>query len=215
MEPPQTENNDEKSNIDINEDLLNDDANQNDENLNENNPETNEIETETNPIQTEDNPLILPPITNININSSTENKEPSSLMNNNESPSNVIPLEEDHNNSEIDANDVIQSKYHTYTLEELRAELKEKNNSISQLYTEKDISKKELNTLIKKLNTLISDNIDILYNKEPNPQIMKKLQQTITLRTNELNYTKKLNQQYHNDNITIANRAKENYSTEK
>ena len=215
MEPPQTENNDEKSNIDINEDLLNDDANQNDENLNENNPETNEIETETNPIQTEDNPLILPPITNININPSTENKEPSSLMNNNESPSNVIPLEEDHNNSEIDANDVIQSKYHTYTLEELRAELKEKNNSISQLYTEKDISKKELNTLIKKLNTLISDNIDILYNKEPNPQIMKKLQQTITLRTNELNYTKKLNQQYHNDYITIANRAKENFSTEK
>ena len=69
MEPPQTENNDEKSNIDINEDLLNDDANQNDENLNENNPETNEIETETNPIQTEDNPLILPPITNINIKS--------------------------------------------------------------------------------------------------------------------------------------------------
>ena len=176
MEPPQTENNDDKSNIDINEDLLNEDANQNDENLNENNPETNEIEIETNPIQTEDNPLILPPITNININPSTENKDPSSLMNNNESPSNDFPPEEDHNHSEIDANDVIQSKYHTYTLDELRAELKEKNNSISQLYSEKDASKKELNTLIKKLNTLISDNIDILYNKEPNPQLLKKLQ---------------------------------------
>ena len=209
MEPPQSENNDDKDNIDINEDLLNEEPNQTEENVNENNPETNAIET--NPIQKEDN-LVLPPITNIE--TSQENKEPSSLVNNNESPTNDFPPEEN-NQSEIDTNDVIQSKYHSYTLEELRAELKEKNNSISQLYDEKGQSKKELNTLIKKLNSLISDNIDILYNKEPNPQLMKKLQQTINLRTNELNYTKKLNQQYQNDYITIANRAKDNFSTEK
>ena len=208
MEPPQTENNDNKENIDINEDLLSEDANQNEANLSENSPETNE--NEIHPTQNEDNPS-LPAI---NTELSQDNKVPSSLLNNNESPMNEFPPEE-HNQSEIDTNDIIQSKYHNYTLEELRAELKEKNTSISQLYDEKERSKKELNTLIKKLNSLISDNVDILYNKEPNLQLIKRLQQTVSLRINELSLSKKLNQQYQNDYITIANRAKENFSTEK
>lgn len=85
----------------------------------------------------------------------------------------------------------IFSKYENYNEEELRAEISSKNESLIKLNDEKEESKHQLNSLIKKLNELISSNADILYHKEPDPILIKQLERIVSIRQRDLEMAKK------------------------
>ena len=73
------------------------------------------------------------------------------------------------------------SKYENLSEEELRAAIKSKNEALIKLNDEKEQSKTELNTLIKKLNEIIASNADILYHKEPDPMVINQLERIVAI----------------------------------
>lgn len=109
----------------------------------------------------------------------------------------------------------IFSKYENYNEEELRAEISSKNESLIKLNDEKEESKHQLNSLIKKLNDLISSNADILYHKEPDPIVIKQLERIVSIRQRDLEMAKKTNQTFKTQCELISSRANGKLSTEK
>ena len=109
----------------------------------------------------------------------------------------------------------IFSKYENYNEEELRAEISSKNESLIKLNDEKEESKHQLNSLIKKLNELISSNADILYHKEPDPIVIKQLERIVSIRQRDLEMAKKTNQTFKTQCELISSRANGKLSTEK
>lgn len=118
-------------------------------------------------------------------------------------------------NPEINPNELFRTKLYSFTEEELRVTLNEKNQTVAQLFDEKEQAKTELNSLIIKLNTLISENANILYHREPDPEILKKLENTVTVRQSELNQAKQANEYYKENFNIISKKAKDKFSSKK
>ena len=66
-------------------------------------------------------------------------------------------------NNEEDIKDNIKGKYDDLSLEEIIEEVKKKNTNLIELNEEKEQNKIKLNSIVKELNELISDNQDYLY----------------------------------------------------
>ena len=78
------------------------------------------------------------------------------------------------------------SKYSNLSHEELLNEISKKNKILLQLNDEKDQAKSQLNELIKQLNDLISNNSEILYKKETDPEIIQQLEKILDIRKRDL-----------------------------
>ena len=107
------------------------------------------------------------------------------------------------------------SKYENLSEEELRAAIKSKNEALIKLNDEKEQSKTELNTLIKKLNEIIASNADILYHKEPDPIVINQLERIVAIRKRDLDMAKKTNQTFKAQCEMVSSKANGKLSTER
>ena len=107
------------------------------------------------------------------------------------------------------------SKYENLSEEELRAAIKSKNEALIKLNDEKEQSKTELNTLIKKLNEIIASNADILYHKEPDPMVINQLERIIAIRKRDLDMAKKTNQTFKAQCEMVSSKANGKLATER
>ena len=105
-----------------------------------------------------------------------------------------INEEADNLESIIDKNDLkIFSKYEDLNEEQLKKLLEEKNENILKINKQKEDSKTTLSNLLKKLNKTITDNTDILYKEQPDPEIIFYLEKEIESRKKELKLVKNMN----------------------
>ena len=144
----------------------------------------------------------------ININSQNEK---------NESLKNEI-LEKANSQKSIkleDKKNLNLNKYENYSIKELKEEIINKNNTLLKLNDEKEESKLKLNTIIKDLNTLISQNENYLYGKTPDLSSIKRLQQLYTVRKKDLENSKKINQTFKSQHQLFENRANNVLTPEK
>lgn len=102
------------------------------------------------------------------------------------------------------------NKYQNYTEEELLNLIKEKNESLIKLSDEKDITKKALNSIIKKLNNTISSNADILTKAEPDPDTIFDLENTLESKKKLLKVSKNLNQTTKSQYNSMMNKKADN-----
>ena len=107
------------------------------------------------------------------------------------------------------------SKYENLSEEELRAAIKSKNEALIKLNDEKEQSKTELNTLIKKLNEIIASNADILYHKEPDPMVINQLERIVAIRKRDLDMAKKTNQTFKAQCEMVSSKANGKLATER
>ena len=107
------------------------------------------------------------------------------------------------------------NKYENYSIKELKEEIINKNNTLLKLNDEKEESKLKLNTIIKDLNTLISQNENYLYGKTPDLSSIKRLQQLYTVRKKDLENSKKINQTFKSQHQLFENRANNVLTPEK
>ena len=101
----------------------------------------------------------------------------------------------------------IFSKYEDLSEEELLKLIKEKNEDLIKLSDEKDKRKNDLNKIIKKLNKAISNNADLLYKEETDPDTLIELQKIIESKKKALKISKSMNQTFKNQYNSIINRA--------
>ena len=156
-----------------------------------------------------------------NINKENENLENEININSqkkkNESLKNEI-LEKANSQKSIkleDKKNLNLNKYENYSIKELKEEIINKNNTLLKLNDEKEESKLKLNTIIKDLNTLISQNENYLYGKTPDLSSIKRLQQLYTVRKKDLENSKKINQTFKSQHQLFENRANNVLTPEK
>ncbi len=141
----------------------------------------------------------------ININSQNEKNESEIIEKANSQKS--VKLEDEKN--------LNLNKYENYSIKELKEEIINKNNTLLKLNDEKEESKLKLNTIIKDLNTLISQNENYLYGKTPDLSAIKQLQQLYTVRKKDLENSKKINQTFKSQHQLFENRANNVLTPEK
>ena len=74
-------------------------------------------------------------------------------------------------NTIVDKNDLkIFSKYEDLSEEQLRSLINEKNDTLIKLNSKKEESKEQLNSLLKEINQTITDNAEILYKENIDPE---------------------------------------------
>ena len=156
-----------------------------------------------------------------NINKENENLENEININSqnekNESLKNEI-LEKANSQKSVkleDKKNLNLNKYENYSIKELKEEIINKNNTLLKLNDEKEESKLKLNTIIKDLNTLISQNENYLYGKTPDLSSIKRLQQLYTVRKKDLENSKKINQTFKSQHQLFENRANNVLTPEK
>ena len=86
------------------------------------------------------------------------------------------------------------SKYEDLSEDQILNLIKEKNESIIKLSDQKDKTKKDLNKIIKKLNTAIANNADLLCKGESDPDIINELEKVIESKKKSLKISKNMNQ---------------------
>ena len=97
-------------------------------------------------------------------------------------------------NTIVDKNDLkIFSKYEDLSEEQLRSLINEKNDTLIKLSSKKDESKEQLSSLLKEINQTITDNADILYKENIDPETIEYLQNEIGIKKKELKYAKGIN----------------------
>ena len=97
-------------------------------------------------------------------------------------------------NTIVDKNDLkIFSKYEDLSEEQLRSLINEKNDTLIKLNSKKDESKEQLSSLLKEINQTITDNADILYKENIDPETIEYLQNEIGIKKKELKYAKGIN----------------------
>ena len=198
----------EDNNNEINE---NEQDNTNNINIEHNETENEKKNTEQNEYENYNN--------NENNDENNENNDENNdnLYNNN----NSNELKEESSHKELDdiitPNDlnIYSSKYSNLSEEELLNEISKKNKILLQLNDEKDQSKSQLNELIKKLNDLISNNSEVLYKKDCDPEIIQQLEKIIEIRKRELEISKKVNSTFKSQEKSIRNKANNVLNQEK
>ena len=105
-----------------------------------------------------------------------------------------INEEADNLESIIDKNNLkIFSKYEDLNEKQLKKLIEERNENILKINNQKENSKNTLSEILKKLNKIITDNTDILYKEQPDPEILFNLQKEIESRNKELKIVKNMN----------------------
>ena len=171
-----------------------------------------------------------------NENLDNENKENENIDNvnkENENLENEININSQNEKSESLKNEIVEkansqksikledkknlnlNKYDNYSIKELKEEIINKNNTLLKLNDEKEESKLKLNTIIKDLNTLISQNENYLYGKTPDLSSIKQLQKLYTVRKKDLENSKKINQTFKSQHQLFENRANNVLTPEK
>ena len=87
----------------------------------------------------------------------------------------------------------IFSKYEDLNMNQLEELLNEKNQNITDLNSQKEKAKNDLNSLLQKINKIITDNADLLYNNEINFELIENLKNELNNRKNELKKAKNIN----------------------
>ena len=94
----------------------------------------------------------------------------------------------------IDKNDIkVFSKYEDLNEDELQKLLEEKTQNIIKLNTQKEESKNNLTVLLNQINKTITDNYEILYKENPDPEIIFELHREIEFKKKEFNVSNKMN----------------------
>ena len=118
-------------------------------------------------------------------------------------------------NNEENLKEKIKGKYDDLSIEELIEETKKKNNNLIELNEEKEQNKIKLNSIVKELNELISDNQDYLYGKEQDLYSIEQLKKLLELRKKDLLVSKKANQTFKSQVELFSNKINNVLSPEK
>ena len=102
------------------------------------------------------------------------------------------------------------SKYEDLSEDQILNLIKEKNESLIKLSDQKDKTKKELNKIIKKLNTAIANNADLLCKEESDPDIIDELEKIIESKKKSLKISKNMNQNIKMQYNTMINKISGN-----
>ena len=210
MEPSNNESEDlqeNNNNNNLEENNNNNEINENENQDNSNNINIEHNETDNEKKNTEQNEYE-------NYNNNNENND--NLYNNNNS--NELKEESSQKVDEIiNPNDlnIYSSKYSNLSQEELLNEISKKNKILLQLNDEKEQAKSQLNELIKQLNDLISNNSEILYKKETDPEIIQQLEKILDIRKRDLQISKKVNNTFKSQEKSIRTKANNVLNQEK
>ena len=196
------------------------DENKENENLDNENKENENIDNENKENENVDN-------------ENKENENVDNVNKENENLENEININSQNEKSESLKNEIVEkansqksikledkknlnlNKYDNYSIKELKEEIINKNNTLLKLNDEKEESKLKLNTIIKDLNTLISQNENYLYGKTPDLSSIKQLQKLYTVRKKDLENSKKINQTFKSQHQLFENRANNVLTPEK
>ena len=85
------------------------------------------------------------------------------------------------------------NKYENLNGSQIKQELTNKNTAIIKLYEEKDLYRNKLNSIISKLNNLVSSNEEYLFKKEEDSSLVEQLQKIYDSRKKDCIITKRLN----------------------
>ena len=108
-----------------------------------------------------------------------------------------INEEADNLESIIDKNNLkIFSKYEDLNEKQLKKLIEERNENILKINNQKENSKNILSNLLIKLNKAITDNTEILYKEQPDPEILFNLEKEIENRNKELKIVKNMNHSF-------------------
>ena len=118
-------------------------------------------------------------------------------------------------NNEEDIKDNIKGKYDDLSPEEIIEEVKKKNTNLIELNEEKEQNKIKLNSLLKEINELISDNQNFLYGKEQDLYSIEQLKKLLELRKRDLLVSKKANQTFKSQVELYSNKVNNVLSPEK
>ena len=104
----------------------------------------------------------------------------------------------------------IFSKYENLTEEEILNLIKERNNNLIKLSDEKDKTTKDLNKIIKKLNSAIANNADLLCKEESDPDVINELEKVIESKKKSLKISKNMNINTKNQYNSMINKMSGN-----
>ena len=105
----------------------------------------------------------------------TEKNNNYQTYNNNEEIFENMYNESQRNNDYINVKDLkLTNKYKNFNGSQIKKELTNKNTAIIKLYEEKDLYRKQLNSIVSKLNNLISSNEEYLFKKEEDSSLVDK-----------------------------------------
>ena len=124
----------------------------------------------------------------------TEKNNNYQTYNNNEEIFENMYNESQRNNDYINVKDLkLTNKYKNLNGSQIKKELTNKNTAIIKLYEEKDLYRKQLNSIVSKLNNLISSNEEYLFKKEEDSSLVDQLQKIFDSRKKDCIITKRFN----------------------
>ena len=111
----------------------------------------------------------------------------------------------------IDKNDIkVFSKYEDLSEEELKKLLEEKTENLIKLNTQKEESKNNLSVLLNQINKTITENYEILYKENPDPEILFQLHKEAEYKKKEFKISKKMNSSIKKQYSSINNKINRN-----
>ena len=111
----------------------------------------------------------------------------------------------------INKNDIkVFSKYEDLSEEELKKLLEEKTENLVKLNTQKEQSKNNLSILLNQINKTITDNYELLYKENPDPDILFQLHKEAEYKKKEFQLSKKMNTSIKKQYSSINNKMTKN-----
>ena len=111
----------------------------------------------------------------------------------------------------INKNDIkVFSKYEDLSEEELKKLLEEKTENLVKLNTQKEQSKNNLSILLNQINKTITDNYELLYKENPDPDILFQLHKEAEYKKKEFQISKKMNTSIKKQYNSINNKMSKN-----
>ena len=111
----------------------------------------------------------------------------------------------------INKNDIkVFSKYEDLSEEELKKLLEEKTENLVKLNTQKEQSKNNLSILLNQINKTITDNYELLYKENPDPDILFQLHKEAEYKKKEFQISKKMNTSIKKQYSSINNKMSKN-----
>ena len=111
----------------------------------------------------------------------------------------------------INKNDIkVFSKYEDLSEEELKKLLEEKTENLVKLNTQKEQSKNNLSILLNQINKTITDNYELLYKENPDPDILFLLHKEAEYKKKEFQISKKMNTSIKKQYSSINNKMTKN-----
>ena len=111
----------------------------------------------------------------------------------------------------INKNDIkVFSKYEDLSEEELKKLLEEKTENLVKLNTQKEQSKNNLSILLNQINKTITDNYELLYKENPDPDILFQLHKEAEYKKKEFQISKKMNTSIKKQYSSINNKMTKN-----